>query len=120
MTLWLIVGQDADGDEAPAVNVTLQVTDDMPELYVEGGSDTVTVEDEKMEGGIDEDDGGVSSVDGTIVDNVSWGADGFASATGFSVGQASFDVNTTVYWDEYGNFLGTEGEGAAALTSGEQ
>jgi len=109
-----IVGQDADGDEAPAVNVTLQVTDDMPELYVEGGSDTVTVEDEKMEGGIDEDDGGVSSVDGTIVDNVSWGADGFASATGFSVGQASFDVNTTVYWDEYGNFLGTEGEGAAA------
>ena len=94
--------------------MTLRVTDDMPLLNVEGGSDTVTVEDEKALGGIDEVDGGVGSVDGTIVDNVNWGADGFGSATGFSVGQQSFTAGTTVYWAQNGGFLGTAASGAAA------
>jgi VCBS repeat-containing protein len=76
------------------------------EISMGGGSDTVTVEDEKMDGGIDEDDGGVASVTGTIVDNVAWGSDGFGEATTFSVGEDTFDANSTVYWDQEGLFLG--------------
>ncbi|NMG32743.1 VCBS domain-containing protein, partial [Aromatoleum evansii] len=79
-----ITGKDADGD-TQAVSVTLKVQDDVPALLAgEAGADTVTVEDEKASGGIDEADGGLGSVDGSIVNNVNWGADGFGSATTFS------------------------------------
>ena len=56
-----------------------------------GSSDTVTVEDEKMTGGNDEDDGGLGVVNGTIVDNVNWGADDFGSVVQFTVGEQSFE-----------------------------
>ena len=120
---------DSDGD---AANGTLEVTfdDDIPEAWEyepEGPfddsnytmmgpaiSDTVTVEDEKMDGGIDEDDGGVDSVGGTIVDNVNWGADGFGSTVGFSVGGEDFAAGATVYWGQDGTFLGTDDTAAAA------
>ncbi|ACU88138.1 DUF5801 repeats-in-toxin domain-containing protein [Desulfomicrobium baculatum] len=79
------------------------------------GGESVLVEDEKMlPEGNDEDDGGVGSVTGTIVDNVDWGADGFGEVTGFNVGGASFSAGSTVFWGQDGTFLGTSGEGAAA------
>ena len=53
------------------------------------GSDTVTVEDEKAPFGNDEADGGVGSVNGTIVDNVSWGADEFDSPPGSASGMTT-------------------------------
>ena len=81
------------------------------------GSDTVMVEDEKMPGGIDENDGGVGSVTGTIVDNVKWGADGFGSATEFSVGEQTFVAGTTVYWAQDGTFLGENIDGPDAAAS---
>ena len=89
------------------MNVTLAVTDDIPVLNVQGGSDTVTVEDEKMPYGNDEADGGVASLNGSIVDNVAWGADEFGSATGFDVGAQHFASGTTVYWSQTGVFQGT-------------
>jgi hypothetical protein len=76
--------------------------------------EAVAVEDEKMADGIDEADGGVGSVTGTIVDNVDWGLDGFGSVTGFNVGSETFAAGSTVFWGQDGSFLGTSGEGAAA------
>ncbi|NMG32830.1 hypothetical protein, partial [Aromatoleum evansii] len=64
------------------------------------------VEDEKASGGIDEADGGLGSVDSSIVNNVNWGADGFGSATTFSAGGQSFAAGATVYWGQDGTFLG--------------
>jgi len=79
------------------------------------GPDGVLVEDEALfPEGNNEDDGGVGSVNGTIVDNVDWGTDGFGEVTGFNVGGASFSAGSTVFWGQDGTFLGTSGEGAAA------
>lgn len=79
------------------------------------GPDGVLVEDEALfPEGNNEDDGGVGSVTGTIVDNVDWGTDGFGEVTGFNVGGASFSAGSTVFWGQDGTFLGTSGEGAAA------
>ncbi len=87
-------------------------------VLAESGSDTVMVEDEQMPGGIDEiGDGGVASVTGTIVDNVKWGADGFGSATEFSVGEQTFAAGTTVYWAQDGTFLGENIDGPDAAAS---
>jgi T1SS-143 domain-containing protein len=85
--------------------------DSVPELLSE---DSVLVEDESLKEGNNEDDGGVGSITGTIVDNVDWGADGFGGVTALEVGGASFAVGSTVYWGQNGAFLGTSGEGAAA------
>jgi len=90
-------------------------------LPVDGSSDTVTVEDEQALGGINETESpvdGVGHVDGNIVNNVNWGADGFGSATTVSVGGVDFTIapegSTTVYWSQEGTLLGTESDGAAA------
>lgn len=91
---------------------SLEANDSIPSLL---GPDGVLVEDEALfPEGNNEDDGGVGSVTGTIVDNVDWGADGFGEVTGFNVGGVSFAAGSTVYWGQDGTFLGTSGEGAAA------
>ena len=106
-----ITGQDADGD-LKTVNVNLNVQDDVPSFFTL--PDIVAVEDEQMPGGNDEADGGVSAVNGTIVNNTFWGADGFDSATSFTVDQQSYSAGTTVYWAQNGEFLGTDNDDAAA------
>ncbi len=83
----------------------------IPELLT---ADNVLVEDESLPEGNNEDDGGVGSLSGTIVDNVNWGADGFGEVTGFNVGGTAFAAGSTVFWGQNGAFLGTSGEGAAA------
>jgi hypothetical protein len=83
----------------------------IPELLT---ADNVLVEDESLPEGNNEDDGGVGSLSGTIVDNVNWGADGFGEVTGFNVGGTAFAAGSTVFWAQNGAFLGTSGEGAAA------
>jgi T1SS-143 domain-containing protein len=103
---------DYDGDRATGT-LTATVNDDTPIIDEQNPSDTVTVEDEKMQGllgrlATDEWwDGGVKQASGSIVDNAKWGADGFGAVTGFTVGEAQFEAGTTVYWDQQGNFLGT-------------
>ena len=93
-----ITGVDYDGDPA-AVNVTLQVQDDMP--FCITVPDIVIAEDSATMGT------GVDILNGTIVNNALWGADGFGEAATFTVDGQTFDADTTVYWDQYGNFLGT-------------
>lgn len=114
---------DFDGDGANGT-LTATVNDDTPIADAENLADTVTVEDEKMQGFLgrlatDEYDGGVRETTGTIVDNARWGADGFGGVTGFSVGEEQFEAGTTVYWDQQGNFLGTNASGGNEMPQGE-
>ena len=86
-----------------------------------GPGDTFRVEEESAPGllGNDETDDGLSyTASGTVVDDVSWGADGFGSVTAFNVGEAEFavpqDGSSTAYFDADGAVQGN-GEGAAAM-----
>lgn len=81
--------------------------------------DVVMVEEESVpygEDGVignDEDDGYSYTATGTVVDNVSWGADGFGAVTAVTIGSGetavSFDVprggSITAYFDAHGNLL---------------
>lgn len=109
----VIIGVDKDGDEI-GVGVKLQVQDDVPLCIT--AADIAIVEDEAMKGGNKETWDNIFPIppfvtklsgvaDGTIVNNVLWGADGFGEATTFSVGGYVFAVGTTVFWDQYGNLL---------------
>lgn len=108
-----LTGADKDGDPV-TIGLNLDVKDDIP--VVTTPTDVLTVEDEKMSGGNDEADGLLGVIDGSIVDNVNWGADGFGAASGFTVGGQSFAAGQTVFWAQNGGFLGTSGPGAAFLT----
>jgi len=106
----MITGLDNDGD-AVQVGVNLQVQDDVPSCWIT--PDYAIVEDEKMEGGNDEPGRWFpAQVDGTIVDNAVWGADGFGQATTFEIDGYLFEVGTTVFWDQHGNLILPEGVGA--------
>jgi len=119
-----IIGADTTGDTV-SIPLNLNVEDDVPEIRDQMGSDTAIVEDEKMQNWLgrlatDEPDGLKGYFEGTIVDNVKWGADGFGGVTKFSVGKQEFtfgpeDTVKTVFWKQDGGFLGEDGgEGAAA------
>ncbi|MFM5818960.1 type I secretion C-terminal target domain-containing protein, partial [Aeromonas sanarellii] len=105
-----ITAEDADGDPvAGGINLDVNVQDDVPVLG-QGGGDSIDVEEESVPGigGNDENDGlSYTVTNGTIVDNVSWGADGFGKVTGVSgTGQPAavydavaktYTISTTVY-----------------------
>ncbi|MEB8288310.1 VCBS domain-containing protein, partial [Aeromonas veronii] len=85
--------QDGDGDPVlDGIKVSVNITDDVPVLKQEGGSDTVNVDEDDLQAsrGDDESEGNdvgereLLSLTGTVVDNVSWGADGFGKVTGVS------------------------------------
>ncbi|MGU5714033.1 type I secretion C-terminal target domain-containing protein, partial [Aeromonas taiwanensis] len=105
-----ITAEDADGDPvAGGINLDVNVQDDVP-VQGQGGGDSIDVEEESVPGigGNDENDGlSYTVTNGTIVDNVSWGADGFGKVTGVSgTGQPAavydavaktYTISTTVY-----------------------
>jgi len=110
----VIVATDFDGDPVTLTEgkFVINITDDVPSCAI---CDMAVVEDEAMDDGNKEVWDSVfgvplklsGSASGTIEDNALWGADEFAGAKGFTVDGQSFDPGTTVYWDQYGNFLGT-------------
>lgn len=105
----VIVATDFDGDPVTLEEgkFVINITDDVPTC---AGYDVVITEDEQNadHGGINEHGDHLTGwVAGTIVNDASWGADEFGGVNGFNVGKECFDPGTTVYWDKYGNFLGT-------------
>ncbi|MCF5898639.1 retention module-containing protein, partial [Aeromonas veronii] len=109
----VLTATDGDGDPLtggfPVGSFAIKVEDDVPVLG-EGGGDSIDVEEESVPGvgGNDEDDGlSYTVTNGTIVDNVSWGSDGFGKVTGVSgTGQPAavydavaktYTVSTAVY-----------------------
>ncbi|MBA4263329.1 MAG: hypothetical protein C0443_15290, partial [Comamonadaceae bacterium] len=80
------------------INLAITVQDDVPEAVLDEGdeamvpsSDLIELDEDGLEGGNADDDRsgettgtGLTSASGTIVDNVSWGADGFGRVTGVS------------------------------------
>ncbi|WP_322862177.1 retention module-containing protein [Aeromonas allosaccharophila] len=124
--------QDGDGDPVvDGIKVSVNITDDVPELKQEGGSDTVNVDEDDLQAsrGDDESEGNdvgereLLSLTGTVVDNVSWGADGFGKVTGVSWtgGRATIGENqtsVTVYFDAAGAVQpGAAGAAASLLVN---
>jgi len=90
------------------------------QVVVGSGPDIIAVEEESVP-----DDGGVIGIDelgdgysytinGTVFDDASWGADGFGGASGLSFNGQTFAAGVTVFWAQDGSFLGTSAAGAAA------
>ncbi|HHQ4594810.1 TPA: VCBS domain-containing protein, partial [Aeromonas veronii] len=93
--------QDGDGDPVVGgIKVNVNITDDVPVLQQEGSSDTVNVDEDDLlksrgEGESEGNDVGEReslSLTGSIVDNVSWGADGFGKVTGVSWADGSATI----------------------------
>ena len=126
---------DGDGDPLtggfPTGSFAINVEDDVPVVRQEGGSDTVNVDEDDLQAsrGDDESEGNdvgereLLSLTGTVVDNVSWGADGFGKVTGVSWtgGSATIGENqtsVTVYFDAAGTVQpGAAGAAASLLVN---
>ncbi|MFB2855444.1 retention module-containing protein [Aeromonas allosaccharophila] len=131
----VLTATDGDGDPLtggfPTGSFAINVEDDVPELKQEGGSDTVNVDEDDLQAsrGDDESEGNdvgereLLSLTGTVVDNVSWGADGFGKVTGVSWtgGRATIGENqtsVTVYFDAAGAVQpGAAGAAASLLVN---
>lgn len=116
-----VTGQDYDGDERD-VNVNLYVDDDVPKCSLMYEPAAI-VEDEALQGGIDEPNDATPdyglSASGTIADH-DWGADGFGKLASFKVDLCDDPITVpdggekTVYWNQHGEYLGESSDGAAA------
>ncbi|WP_411580213.1 DUF5801 repeats-in-toxin domain-containing protein [Aeromonas allosaccharophila] len=109
----------------------MNITDDVPVVKQEGGSDTVNVDEDDLQAsrGDDESEGNdvgereLLSLTGTVVDNVSWGADGFGKVTGVSWTGGSTTIgenqtSVTVYFDAAGAVQpGAAGAAASLLVN---
>ncbi|WP_429220772.1 retention module-containing protein [Aeromonas veronii] len=124
--------QDGDGDPVVGgIKVNVNITDDVPVLQQEGSSDTVNVDEDDLlksrgEGESEGNDVGEReplSLTGSIVDNVSWGADGFGKVTGVSWADGSATIgenqtSVTVYFDAKGAVQpGVAGAAASLLVN---
>ncbi|MFU1504296.1 retention module-containing protein [Aeromonas veronii] len=121
---------DDDGDTTSAT-LDIVVLDDVPVLQQEGSSDTVNVDEDDLlksrgEGESEGNDVGEReplSLTGSIVDNVSWGADGFGKVTGVSWADGSATIgenqtSVTVYFDAKGAVQpGVAGAAASLLVN---
>ncbi|HHQ4481197.1 TPA: retention module-containing protein [Aeromonas veronii] len=121
---------DDDGDTTSAT-LDIVVLDDVPVLQQEGSSDTVNVDEDDLlksrgEGESEGNDVGEReplSLTASIVDNVSWGADGFGKVTGVSWADGSATIgenqtSVTVYFDAKGAVQpGVAGAAASLLVN---
>ncbi|WP_421353173.1 retention module-containing protein, partial [Aeromonas taiwanensis] len=109
LTDQVLITLEGVGGSTASGTLKIDIIDDVP-VQGQGGGDSIDVEEESVPGigGNDENDGlSYTVTNGTIVDNVSWGADGFGKVTGVSgTGQPAavydavaktYTISTTVY-----------------------
>ncbi|MGE6159201.1 VCBS domain-containing protein, partial [Aeromonas media] len=86
LTDQVLITLEGVGGSTASGTLKIDIIDDVPVLG-QGGGDSIDLEEESVPGigGNDENDGlSYTVTNGTIVDNVSWGADGFGKVTGVS------------------------------------